>query len=56
MGHADIQTTMIYVHHIPQLDAAKRFTELVEREKGAAALPAPAVERGHIRDTEPAVV
>ena len=25
MGHADIQTTMIYVHHVPQHDAADRL-------------------------------
>lgn len=24
MGHADIATTMIYVHHVPQVDAAER--------------------------------
>ena len=30
MGHADIQTTMIYVHHVPQHDAADRLGELVE--------------------------
>ena len=22
MGHADIQTTMVYIHHVPQHDAA----------------------------------
>lgn len=25
MGHADISTTMIYVHHVPQHDAAERL-------------------------------
>jgi len=30
MGHADIATTMIYVHHIPEVDAAERFSRLVE--------------------------
>ena len=29
MGHADIQTTMRYVHHIPKHDAAERLGELV---------------------------
>jgi integrase len=29
MGHADIQTTMIYVHHTPQHAAADRLGELV---------------------------
>ena len=26
MGHADIATTMIYVHHVPQLDAAEKLS------------------------------
>jgi integrase len=26
MGHADIGTTMIYVHHVPQHDAADRLS------------------------------
>ncbi|MFN8159740.1 MAG: site-specific integrase [Solirubrobacterales bacterium] len=26
MGHADIATTMIYVHHVPRVDAAKRLS------------------------------
>ncbi|MGH2989357.1 MAG: tyrosine-type recombinase/integrase, partial [Solirubrobacterales bacterium] len=35
MGHADIATTMIYVHHVPQHDAASRLTELLsERAEG----------------------
>jgi integrase len=29
MGHADIQTTMLYVHHTPQHDAADRLSRLV---------------------------
>lgn len=29
MGHADIQTTMIYVHHVPQHDAAERLSRVV---------------------------
>jgi integrase len=31
MGHADIATTMIYVHHVPQHDAADKLTALVHR-------------------------
>jgi integrase len=27
MGHADIATTMRYVHHVPRVDAAERLTE-----------------------------
>jgi hypothetical protein len=30
MGHADIQTTMIYIHHVPQHDAAERLSRLLE--------------------------
>jgi integrase len=30
MGHADISTTMIYVHDVPQTDAAARLTALLE--------------------------
>ncbi len=29
MGHADIQTTMIYVHHVPRHDAADRLSRLL---------------------------
>ena len=34
MGHADIQTTMRYTHHVPEADAAARVTEFVNRERG----------------------
>jgi integrase len=30
MGHADIQATMVYVHHVPQHDAADRLSHLVD--------------------------
>jgi integrase len=30
MGHAHIDTTMVYVHHVPQHDAADKLTRLVE--------------------------
>jgi integrase len=29
MGHADISTTMVYVHHVPQHDAAQRLGRIV---------------------------
>ena len=29
MGHADIQTTIVYVHHVPQADAAEKLSRLV---------------------------
>jgi integrase len=37
MGHADIQTTMRYVHHIPKTAAAREFTEAVQRMREATA-------------------
>jgi integrase len=32
MGHADIQTTMLYVHHVPQHDAAERLSAALREE------------------------
>ena len=32
MGHADIATTMIYIHHVPQVDAAERLSRAVDVE------------------------
>jgi integrase len=43
MGHADIQTTMIYVHHVPQTDAADKLSELVTTAQNPVS--------GHVRDT-----
>ena len=37
MGHADIATTMVYVHHTPQHAAADRLGQLVEDEQESAA-------------------
>lgn len=37
MGHADIATTMIYVHHVPQVDAAEKLSSALR----LAALPSP---------------
>jgi hypothetical protein len=34
MGHADIKTTMRYVHHVPKHDAAERFSRFVEGQLG----------------------
>jgi integrase len=39
MGHADIATTMIYVHHTPQHAAADRLGRLVADEQALAAMP-----------------
>jgi integrase len=35
MGHADIQTTMIYVHHQPKAAAADRLSQIVAQATGA---------------------
>ncbi|MGH2603027.1 MAG: tyrosine-type recombinase/integrase [Dehalococcoidia bacterium] len=43
MGHADITTTMIYVHHVPQVDAAQRLSAALSSE--AAAMPAQIAEQ-----------
>lgn len=37
MGHADISTTMIYVHHVPQDDAADKLTRVVAGTAGIVA-------------------
>ena len=42
MGHADIQTTMIYVHHVPKVEAADTLSRLVDAETGAVRFRAPA--------------
>jgi integrase len=31
-GHADIATTMIYVHHVPQVDAAEKLSAALKQE------------------------
>ena len=33
MGHADIQTTMIYIHHVPQHDAAEKLSRLLAERR-----------------------
>jgi hypothetical protein len=33
MGHADIATTMIYVHPVPQIDAADKLSDLVTQRR-----------------------
>ncbi len=37
MGHADIDTTMLYVHHTPQHDTAERLGRLVAQAETAVA-------------------
>ena len=36
MGHADIATTMIYVHHVPQLDAAEKLSRALTKSSALA--------------------
>src|SRR5829696_3236637 len=44
MGHADISTTMVYVHHVPRHDAAERLSRVVAQASGVPiALSSPAV-------------
>ena len=35
MGHANIETTMVYVHHVPQHDAADKLSALVDAAQPA---------------------
>jgi integrase len=44
MGHADVQTTMLYVHHQPMHDAADRLGALVEG--ASTATPLRAIQTG----------
>jgi integrase len=39
MGHADIKTTMRYVHHVPKHDAAERFSRFVNGQLGVSEQP-----------------
>jgi hypothetical protein len=36
MGHADISTTMIHVHHVPQTDAAARLSAVLRPDSPGA--------------------
>jgi integrase len=45
MGHADIATTMIYVHHVPQLDAASRLSAALEASAAPVELAGVLTER-----------
>jgi Phage integrase family len=52
MGHADIQTTMIYVHHVPQHDAADRLSRLLEARTSGASGCTPGVREPGARESE----
>ena len=45
MGHADVTTTMRYVHHVPKAKAAAELGAIVRAALGAEpeTLPSPAV-------------
>lgn len=38
-GHADIATTMIYVHHVPQVDAAEKLSAALREASTGPAVP-----------------
>ena len=50
MGHADIQTTMIYVHHIPKADAAARLSQVLSNDDGVARPTKPLARRADFTD------
>jgi len=39
MGHADIATTMIYVHHVPQVDAAEKLSAALREASTGPPVP-----------------
>ena len=45
MGHANISTTMIYVHHTPQHGAADRLERLIVRRAGTRGYPTERISR-----------
>jgi hypothetical protein len=46
MGHADIATTMIYVHHVPKVEAADQLSRAIEAAGGSGEAEAVERERG----------
>jgi hypothetical protein len=50
MGHADISTTMRYVHHVPQHDAAARLTRLLRERSEAELGCAPGARSGSVSE------
>jgi integrase len=45
MGHADVSTMMIYVHHVPRHDAAEKLSALLAEAIAPGALPSEAAPR-----------
>jgi integrase len=52
MGHADIQTTMIYVHHVPQHGAADRLSRLLEERTAGASGCTPGAREPETEEAE----
>jgi integrase len=52
MGHADIQTTMIYVHHVPRHDAAARLSRLLANSMNDESGCAPGARSGSEEEDE----
>ena len=52
MGHADIQTTMIYVHHVPRHDAAARLSRLLAESMDEKSGCAPGARSGSEEEDE----
>ncbi len=46
MGHESIDTTMIYVHHVPQTDAAARLSALLDADAAPPAIDSAMAGRG----------
>ena len=46
MGHADIQTTMIYVHHVPKVAAADELSRAFELAMGGPSAPRAELQSG----------
>jgi len=47
MGHAAIETTMIYVHHVPKQDAASKLARVVD-EQARSKMPPARIELAHM--------
>jgi integrase len=45
MGHSDIQTTMLYAHHVPKVNAARSGNEYMRSQRQGAESPEPPLSR-----------
>ncbi len=48
MGHQHISTTEIYLHHVPQADAAAKLNAVLAPKVGVGALEAPVDADAHV--------